>query len=198
MNKRMIFVLSPGRTGTAYLARVLGSVSGVAASHEPEPNFARVSRAAQHSDDAAKEFWQEHKIPDIERCVEPVYFETSHQFVYFAEALLKLGYPVDVIVLTRPHREVALSHWRRNAIPGRMSLGRAYLSDPAAASAVLPLPDWDTFEDYQLVYWHCLEVEARTEKLVRQLLKAGNKVHQMSLSELVSASGFYQMLKGLG
>ena len=198
MSTRMIFVLSPGRTGTGYLAKMMETVPGVSAHHEPEPNFARASQAAQHNKDKAIQFWVEHKLPAIAECGEPVYFETSHQFVHFAEALMDLEIPADVVVLTRSHRDAALSHWRRGAIPGRSAVGRTYLCDPAGPNVELPLPDWESFEDYQLVYWHHLEVEARINTLLPKLDKAGSKVYTTSLDSLVSDDGFHLILTHLG
>ena len=35
MAPKLIFTITPGRSGTAYLARLLGAIPGVSAYHEP-------------------------------------------------------------------------------------------------------------------------------------------------------------------
>jgi len=100
------------------------TVPGVDAKHEPRPDFASVARDAQHDPEMAREFWITKKLPAIQKSAPDVYFETSHVFAHgFADALLDIGTPADVIGLSRPHREVALSIWRRRSIPGRTGRG---------------------------------------------------------------------------
>jgi hypothetical protein len=168
---------------------MLATVPGVKSRHEPKPNFADVSWDAQADIETAKQFWLEHKLPAIEQGDSPVYVETSHQFVYFAEALLELDIFADIIVLTRPHREVALSHWRRHAVPGRTPLGKTYLSRPDIPGKVA-LDNWQSFDDYQLAYWHTLEVEVHANELAAKFRKRGSTVYWRALDDITNEDGF--------
>jgi hypothetical protein len=192
----LIFTLSPGRCGTGYLAKMLQTVPGVEARHEGKPDFVEVARDAQHDPEIARLFWLERKLPYIATLNTAVYAETSHLFVHgFAQALLDLNIPADLIVLTRPHREVALSYWQRGSIPGTTKRGKQYLLDPTG-SVLLPVRGWDSLNRYQRCYWHCLEVEARCDALTTQYV-AGN-VCYTSLAQVTTQEGFLTLLRCLG
>jgi len=86
---RLIFCLTTGRSGTAYLTEMMSAVPGVSAHHEPEPPFEDWTRRAMTGESCA-EFWTESKLPEIWRLAgdAQVYVETSHVFKYLAESLL--------------------------------------------------------------------------------------------------------------
>lgn len=156
----MTFCVSPGRCGTGYLASVLRA-PGARIVHEPEPRFSEVGREAQFDPDVARAFWTERKLPAIDG---QRHIETSHVFVNgFAETLLGLDVDAGLLAITRNHRDVALSLWRRRSIPARTGRGREFLRHPDAPSLrALPRKKKpDRWTDYQLCFWHCLEVEAR-------------------------------------
>ena len=64
--KSLIFTVTPGRSGTKYLAALLGSVPGVAAHHEPQPDFVTALRRAQQDPEVAFAFWRDVKLPFID------------------------------------------------------------------------------------------------------------------------------------
>ena len=55
-NKRLIFTITTGRSGTAYLASIFGYAKGVSAFHEPSPEFVDVLREVQGDPIQAKLF----------------------------------------------------------------------------------------------------------------------------------------------
>jgi len=197
LNKRLIFVLSPGRCGTRYLSEVVATIPGMAAVHERPPDFADASRLAQFIPEAATRFWFDHKLPAIERYPELTYFETSHTFIAFAGVALQMDNPPDLVVLTRPHREVALSRWRRGSVPGRTPRGNQYCLHPNAPGVILKVNNWRQFTDYQLCYWFCLEVEARSEHYAHLYARAGADVYRTSLAEIVTEQGFLKLVRSL-
>ena len=194
----MIFVLSPGRCGTGYLAKMMATVPSVDARHEPQPDFASVAKDAQHDLSLARTFWTEKKLPAIRALGPEVYFETSHVFAHgFADALLDLGMPADVVGLSRSPRQTALSLWRRRSIPGRTGRGLNYLLHPANEHNRLPLSHWENLDDYQLCYWHVLEIEARTEELLPRFEERGARTYRTSIGDLVDGPGFNDILDAM-
>lgn len=190
--KRLIFTLSPGRCGTKYLAYAMGLVPGVAAFHEPSPDFVSVAAEARHDPRVAVRFWLEEKLPWIESLGPLVYFESSHLFGKgFVRALVATGRVPDVVVLSRPHREVALSFWRRRSVPGRTGRGRDYLLDPTG------LGNWDRLTDYQLCYWYCLEMGRRIESSAALIDSRGGMVEPIEMRRLVTRDGFAALCRRL-
>lgn len=149
-SKRLIFTIAPGRSGTGYLANMLNLLPGVCSTHEPEPKFSHSMRAIQHDSNLAQEFWVKEKLPAILEFTEKIYIETSHLFCKgFLEPLLELGIIPDVVILRRPFREVAISLYKLDTIPARSDNGQKFLLCPEDPD-VLPLLNWQKFNDYQL------------------------------------------------
>jgi hypothetical protein len=196
-NKRLIFVVSTGRCGTAYLAEILRYVPNVSSHHEPKPKFSKVMRSIQQDREMAYEFWIKKKLPSIAKDPASIYIETSHLFCKgFIEPLLALDIIPDIILLTRPYRRVALSFCRFGSIPGRTTQGLKYLLSPTDPDVLL-LPNWQNMDDYQLCYWYCLEMERRSLKYSRLFSELGACVVKVSLDEITTVSGFENLLLGL-
>lgn len=195
--KRLIFTVTTGRSGTDYLARLLDCVPGVTSHHEPKPHFVWAMRQAQADPEVARRFWVEQKLPAIQETGGRVYSETSHLVCKgFLEPLLALGHRPDLILLRRPHREVALSIYRLGTIPGRTPKGlKWYLSpdDPG----VLDLSRWQELHDYQICYWYCLEIERRRVHYGELLNGLGARVVAMTLAELATFAGFMRLREEL-
>ncbi len=195
--KRLIFTVTTGRSGTAYLAQLLRTVPRVAAFHEPEPRFSHILREVQREPSLARRFWLEKKLPAIARVRAPIYAETSHLFCKgFAEPLLELGLVPDLILLSRPHREVALSLYQLGTIPGRTEKAMTYYLSPDDPG-VLPLPGWVSMHDYQLCYWYCLEIERRSRHYEALFRERGARVTRIALAELNTEAGFRRLLDDL-
>jgi hypothetical protein len=190
VNKRMIFCLSPGRCGTKYLMKMLETIPGVIAKHEPVPRFSDVRN---RSVDRIREFWTREKLPVIRGLPGNVYVETSHVFKLFADSLLDLGIVPDVIVLWREPRDVALSLWRRQSIPGRTRRGREFLIDPRGR-----LKQWGDLADYQLCYWYVLESVRECERIGKRIIDLGGLVACSTLDAITTRVGFSRLVYSLG
>ena len=187
--KRLVFTLTTGRSGTGYLAAVLNTLPGVTATHEPEPKFSHWMRAVQKNPDVAWYFWGLKKLPAIARTEGFVYIETSHLFGKgFAEALFLLGIPFDLIVLMRDRRAVARSLYQLNTIPGRTADGLKFLVSPQDP-VLVPLPGAQILDDYQLCFWYTLEMEARAAMYAREVMKRGGTVAAITFEQLVQPKG---------
>jgi hypothetical protein len=197
IDKRLIFTVTTGRSGTDYLARMLACVPGVVSEHEPRPHFVWAMRKAQGDPGIARKFLVEEKLPAIRRAKGRVYSETSHLVCKgFLEPLAEMGYRPDLILLRRPHREVALSMYRLGTIPGRTEKALKWYLTPDDPG-VLPLENWQRLHDYQLCYWYCLEIERRRQEYGRMFSDLGSRVVDISLQELATFGGFMRLRKEL-
>lgn len=195
--KRLIFTVCTGRCGTELLAQRLGQLKGVTALHEPKPGFQSVMRDTQQDERFAIDFWEREKLPAIAETPNPIYVETTHVFCKgFLEPLLNLGFTPDLVLLTRPHREVALSLLRLNCIPARGDAGLAFLLHPEDPG-VLPIIDWEELHDYQLCYWYCLEIERRQQEYAELISAFGGKSVKTSLAEMRTAAGMTSLIQKL-
>ncbi|MBI5451554.1 MAG: hypothetical protein HY940_09390 [Gammaproteobacteria bacterium] len=196
--KSLIFTVTSGRSGSAYLSQLLGSLPGVHSEHEPEPNFVHAMRRAQQNPAVALAFLRDHKLPAISRVTEPVYAESSHLTCKgFIEPMIQLGLRPGLIFLRRPPREVAWSLLERNTIPGRTTWGWSYLLEPRDPN-VLPLLGWETLSDYQLCFWYALEIERRCIRYTALAGELGLPNADVTNMELNDWEFFSRMLKNLG
>lgn len=190
---RMLFVLSTGRCGTAYLHKVCRSIPNTVSLHEPPPAFHENSHLSR--DDKLK--WLSNvKLPYIKNLAQDNYIETSPQFKKWVDLFLELNEIPDVAVLRRPHRDIALSMWRMGYIPARSHVSKKYGIKPDD-DVFLHVDNFSYWTDYQLCYWHCLETEARIEKYVPLLKSAGALIAETTLADIRTANGFMQLTHDL-
>ncbi len=195
--KSLIFTVTPGRSGTKYLAALLGAIPGVASHHEPSPNFVTSMRRAQQNPEIAFAFWYDAKLPFIAATEQPVYAETSHLFCKgFFEPALLLGLSPKLIILRRPPSQVAWSLLERDTVPARTPYGGLYLLDPRDPN-VMPLPGWERMTDYQLCFWYALEIERRQLKYAGMAAQLGLPVFEVLQRDLGKPDVFTAMLQAL-
>lgn len=184
--RRLLWTVTPGRSGTGALAHLLAGLRDVTAAHEPRPSFADALRAVQGQAGLALEYWVRRKLPALTRTRTSVYAETSHLAgLGFLTELRLLRLPVELVLLARPAREVARSLWRLDTIPGRTLRGhRYYLSPRDPALLQLPSDRLGELHDYQLCYWYAHELEARQAAWRSAAAEAGWNAHQLTTAEL--------------
>lgn len=98
LNTPVVFVLSPGRSGTAYLASLFEGSTDVAAFHEPRPRMTSSARSRQGGSLAktASTIWR------IRQSSKPVYLESSHMFGrWFADEIIANFPNLKVVQLVR-------------------------------------------------------------------------------------------------
>ena len=196
--KSLIFTVTPGRSGTKYLAALLGSVPGVAAHHEAQPDFVTALRRAQQDPEVAFAFWRDVKLPFIASLDAPVYAETSHLFCKgFLEPAILLGLKPKLIILRRPPSEVASSFLERDTVPARTPYGTLYLLD-TRDPYVMPLVGWERMTDYQLCFWYALEIERRQIKYADFAARIGLPSFEVLQRDLGKPEVFGYMLQTLG
>ncbi len=195
--KRLIFTVTTGRSGTAYLTAVFGYMKGVHAFHEPAPEYVSCLRQVQSQPELARQFLLEEKLPAIAADTAKIYVETSHLFCKgFVEPLLELDIVPDLVIHRRPIRDISLSLYKMGTIPGRTSKALRFYLIPEDKS-VLPLNNWQELHDYQLCYWYCLEIERRARHYKELFRNRGGRVTETTLSGLKTAAGLKQLMKDL-
>jgi hypothetical protein len=195
LERRMIFTITTGRSGTDYLARVLGLFARVHAEHEPKPTFASAWRTVLARPETAREFWLEHKLPRIARTRSPIYAETSHLACKgFLESLVELGARPTLIHLVREPRAVALSLLALGTVPGRSFKGVKYYVSPDDPRLELPTGGAErAWHDYQLCFWYCLEIEARANRLRERLEPLGVRFEHVEVASIADADGIRRL-----
>jgi len=196
--KKCVFTITAGRTGTNYLQKLFALFPDTLSLHEGVPDFVTALRRAQQNPDIAYSFCLQHKLPFIAAVKEKRYVETSHLFCKgFAECFLKCGIVPHIIILRRPPRQIAVSNLGLSTIPARSAHGFMYLLSPEDPH-VLPLPQWQYLNDYQLCFWYSLEIERRQWYYSDLFRTFGAVVVETTLSELLDFRKFVQVASQLG
>jgi hypothetical protein len=185
-DKRLIFAITPGRSGSKLLTALAQCVAGVSAIHEGLPRMNYLLRTICSHPPAAKWWLETEMFPTIAKNLSSdIYFETSHLFCKgFIEPTLDLGLKPSFIILTRPADEVAESLHAIGCIPERSGIGRMVLLGPSD-DGVQELLDWQALSDYQLCYWYALEIERRQSFYEHWLPKRGCDVWRVQLKDLL-------------
>jgi len=193
--KKIIFTVTPGRSGTTLLTRILEILPDTASFHEEYPGYDHVLRYVQTNPAMALQFIVNSKLPHIVNTNCKIYAETSHVLCKgFLEAYIKLGVNFKLIDLRRHPREVASSMYGYNSIPGRTIDGLAHYLSPNDP-AVLPMPHWTNLHDYQICFWHSLEIERRQRKYTSWMKNTGSDVHTIKMHNLCDFDSFIELCK---
>jgi len=194
VNKELIFTVTPGRSGSTYLARLLETIPDVSAHHEPSPNFAQVMRLVQTQPHIAYNYLTHYKFPAINNLPGRVYAETSHLACKgFIVPMIRMGLRPSLVILRRPPREVAWSFFERSTIPARSTPGIQDLLDPRDLG-VVPLMGWDKMSNYQLCFWYALEIERRQLEYADLAYKLGLNVVDITNRDLNDWPKFAHLL----
>jgi len=200
-NKRFIFTVTTGRTGTGYLAHLLGIFRDTLTFHEPDPSYVSCMRQAQADRAVARTFLLETKLPVIARqAIRPIYIETSHLFCKgFLEPWLEIpALPVpDLVLLERNLRDISLSFLSLHDVPGRSENGLRFLLAPTDPTCLTGLEDWQSMTDYQLLYWYCLEIEERKKRYRAMILAREGRCLRTSIEQIQSIAGILAVRREL-
>ena len=198
MDKRLIFTVTTGRSGSKYISKLLSLLPNITVEHEPKPNFSCIMRAIQTNKYMARKFWQEKKLPYIKKYGKLVYIELSHLFCKgFVEPLLELNIVPDLIILRRDPRKVASSLYGMNVIPSKSFSGLQYCLSPNDPDNITILNNWQEASDYGLCYWYVLEIEERAKKYIKLFNGFGVNIAETSIDGVKNQAGFEKLLKDI-
>lgn len=195
--KQLVFTITTGRSGTKYLAYLLGLLKDFRSEHEEKPAFHEYYRTIIDGKYSFKKFWLEKKLPYIATQVEEhFYADASHMGCKgFFEPLIELGIQPCFIFLKRENRAVAKSLWELNTIPYRTIKGLKYLNSPYDKRVLQIDGDIKKLTDYQLCYWYTLEND-RAGKYYKSFFNEHNCSYiEISFDELIKADGILRIKK---
>lgn len=202
-SRRLIFCISPGRSGSGFLARLLGRSGDVVACHEPKPQmtgsllYAAVGKPLQESFNR-----RQIKLIGINRQLlrmkeSMTYVETSHMFIKsFYDVVLDYYRNVTVIVLRRDMSKVLKSFLELGYFTTINPHWKLWMHEPREGNGVvppiLPFSEMDA-TDRAIAY--LLDIDGRAEKFARDYPAVPSM--EVSLEDLETNSGSRRLLQGL-
>ena len=195
---QLIFTVTNGRSGSNTLYQLFNCISCVEAHHESRPSYHLLLRNVQHREILAEAFLRSIKVPHIQETDKQFYFDASHFFCKgYLEPALKIGLRPSLVILRRDRRKIALSLFRLQTIPGRTKKGLKFYLSPDSAT-LTELPGHEDLSDYQMCFWHVLEIEARQDHYPGLIEEHGGTVVETSVEQLNDEGEFERILWDLG
>lgn len=202
MPQTVTMCLTGARSGTKLLSKLFAMCTNAHAEHEAEPRFETVPYIRRVTNGGAMQFTCQQKLPAILATSQPHYIETSHLFAKgyfdaFVSELPKHNLQLRLISLARSPRRAAKSLWRLGSRPGILRPTGEFSLSPDYPD-VLPLYNWKRFNDYQLCYWLCLEVERRKMLYEAAARRHGIPVYRSAIETLQRFEHFVELCASLG
>jgi hypothetical protein len=98
----------------------------------------------------------------------------------------------NIIVLRRPPREVALSFWKLNWIPGRTITDE--FPGPGEPNT-LPYAGWENAHTYQRCFWYCCDVEWKIQKWSEVFRQQGSIIQETTLKNITDVNKFNALVE---
>ena len=179
-NLRHIFCISSGRSGTGYLARLIGTAKNVCAFHEPEPTMSGAYlQMINHFPYAETEEQRKIKVTKINQLIsshrrnrgaafvaDMIYAETNHMFVKtFYDVVCKNIKNVEVVILRRNIIETLKSFVQLNYFTSYNPVSFEWMSSPNAVTAAMPAIDQDDkLDSIDMAIAYLIDIEARSQR----------------------------------
>ena len=190
-DRRLIFCITSGRSGSQYLARLLGTAQDVWSFHEDPPKMSgEPLRLVNTLPLEASRHVRRVKVEAIAARLhgmppQGVYAEANHMFIKtFFDVVLAEFHNVEVIILRRglPHvlKSFIEMGYYSPLNPGALD----WMSSPNAATAALRAlaPD-DALDPYDASIAYLLDIEARAQRFMRDYPRV--RVHEARLEHLL-------------
>lgn len=181
---RFLFSINPGRAGSQYLAKLLGTARGVTAFHEPPPDMAgRYVKLFPRDKQTllarllyvpiyARKYAKIRAIRKTMRSFPAgeVYAETNHEFILsFYDVAMNHLHPVRVILLRRYLPKIVCSLVSLNRFTPGDRVTRYWYSSPNSPSAAIRAAARDAeMDQVDLCIAYVLDIEARAQRFKRQ------------------------------
>jgi hypothetical protein len=187
---RAIFCISPGRSGSNYLAELLGTAREVVSFHEPEPSMtAEYIEMANSKPYPATKVYRQTKLEAINKILSSlgsnkVYCETNHMFIKtFFDVVIENIKTTDVIILRRDIRQVLRSFVELKYFAEGNTEWPKWMTSPNAVTSALPAISSDEqLDQYDLCIAYLLDIEARAQRFKTEY--PWINVHEVELPEL--------------
>ena len=201
--RRLIFCINSGRSGSRYLSQLLTTADGVNSFHEAKPPMIddylqMVTRAPYAESFRARKV----KVDAIKATLRKmrgnqVYAESNHMFIKtFFDVVLDAFKNVDVIILRRDLTQVLKSFIELNYFTDKNPNSVRWMSSPNAATAALRAiaPD-EHLDQYDRTIAYLLDIEARALRFQREFPNV--PTHEVRLESLNEYSAVAELLARL-
>jgi hypothetical protein len=173
---RLIFCINSGRSGSNYLAEILGSAAEVTSFHEAEPHmngryldmvnrypYRETFRKRQIKSAAIRKIL--HRFPPRQ-----VYCETNHMFIKtFFDVILSDFKNVEVVILRRELALVLKSFIELGYFSPKNPVWADWMSSPNARTSALPCTALDAeLDQFDLCIAYLFDIEARAIRFQKE------------------------------
>ena len=198
----MIFCINSGRSGSKYLAQLLGTAKNVKAFHEAEPKMCGefIEMINTHPLEATRDT-RRVKAEAIAKIVgrsKEVYAETNHTFIKtFYDVVLERFAKIDIIILRREFARVLKSFVELGYFSDRNPNWQKWMSSPNAVTAALPAlaPDSE-MDQFDRCIAYLIDIEARGERFKKDF--ANVPTHDVRLEDLNKIDNVIALFDSLG
>lgn len=203
-DRRLIFCINSGRSGSQYLAELLATARKVRCFHEPPPNMSgeALDQVTQHPYEFSR---QERRIKCVGiaqrlRKMAPgkVYAETNHMFIKtFFDVVLAEYRNVEVIVLRRELAKVLKSFVDMGYFSKASPVSWRWMSRADAATTALPpVMPFDEMDPCDRAIAYLLDIEARAVRFKSEYPNVRtHDIRLESLNDIKSVQTFFKQLR---
>ena len=203
-DRRLVFSINSGRSGSQYLAELLATGKKVRCFHEPHPNMSGV-----HLDLVTKAPYADSKQERRVKCVGiahrlrtmapgKVYAETNHMFIKtFFDVILAEYRAVEVIILRRDLVKVLKSFVDMGYFSEASPVSWKWMvRADAATSALKPVAPFDEMDPCDRSIAYLLDIEARAQRFKLEYPNVPtHEVRLESLNDMKSVGEFFKKLR---
>jgi hypothetical protein len=202
-SRRLIFSINSGRSGSKYLAELLGTAEHVKSFHEAEPKMSGEYMAMINEQPleatTAKRRTKSEAIAAVLREMGPkdIYVETNHTFIKsFYDVVLEDFRNVQVIILRRDLALVLKSFIELGYFSPLNPRGHQWMSSPnAVTAAVAALAPDDQLDQFDRCIAYLIDIEARAERFKKEYPHV--PTHEVDLTQLNDFSFVRQLFRRL-
>ncbi|GJQ24528.1 hypothetical protein BIY37_03870 [Candidatus Brocadia sapporoensis] len=201
---RLLFSINPGRSGSQYLAELLGTAEEVTSFHEAEPpmngSFLHMINELPYDRTAKKRRIKCNAIKKILNGLPAgqIYCETNHMFIKtFYDVVIKEFKNIGVIILRRELSHVLKSFVELGYFSSKNTAWPDWMSSPNAQTRAINCIDKDeNLDQYDLCIAYLLDIEARARRFQREYPRVNTyEVCLESLCHYPDVVTFFEKLK---
>ena len=173
---RLIFCINPGRSGSRYLATLIGSAQAVDSHHEAEPTmsgrYVAMVNAAGYETSRAVRRVKADAIAARLACLPDgaTYVETNHMFIKtFYDVVVERFENVEVVVLQRELARVLKSFMELRYFTSENPFWREWMTEPDAVTAAIRCVEpRDRLDPVDRAIAYLIDIEARAARFARE------------------------------
>jgi hypothetical protein len=203
-DRRVFFSINSGRSGSQYLAELLGTAEEVTSFHEAEPfmneEYLHLVNQFSYPDTIKKRRLKAKAIKKILRGLPPdqIYCETNHMFIKtFFDVIAEEFQNLEVIILRRELAFVLKSFIELGYFSDKNSAWADWMTNPNAKTAALPcISSDDRLDQYDLCIAYLFDIEARALRFQKAYpLVKTHQVRLESLNDYFNVESLFRDLK---